>query len=279
MQKPYFYRITVFEEKHEVNKMAEWNSGQYLKFKNQRTQPAVDLAKRISGISPHKVLDIGCGPGNSTAVLKSVFPSAHIVGIDNSENMIAKARSADPDLRFELMSVDDICNSNTKYDVIFSNACLQWVPDHKKVLPMLFDRLNENGVMAIQMPINTEEPLFRIITEIVNEEKWNFPSSLHEQNRTLSGSEYFDIISSLTDTFDIWETTYYHDMPSVNAMIEWVKGTRLLPYIQSLNETKAAQLIDEIKQKAVRVYKTQENGNIIFRFRRLFITAVRKENK
>lgn len=255
--------------------MAEWNSGQYLKFKNQRTQPAVDLAKRISGISPHKVLDIGCGPGNSTAVLKSVFPSAHIVGIDNSENMIAKARSANPDLRFELMSVDDICNSNTKYDAIFSNACLQWVPDHKKVLPMLFDRLNENGVMAIQMPINTEEPLFIIITEIVNEEKWNFPSSLHEQNRTLSGSEYFDIIYPLTDTFDIWETTYYHDMPSVNAMIEWVKGTRLLPYIQSLNETKAAQLIDEIKQKAVRVYKTQENGNIIFRFRRLFITATR----
>ena len=275
MQKPYFYQITVFEEKHEVNKMAEWNSGQYLKFKNQRTQPAVDLAKRISGISPHKVLDIGCGPGNSTAVLKSVFPSAHIVGIDNSENMIAKARSANPDLRFELMSVDDICNSNTKYDAIFSNACLQWVPDHKKVLPMLFDRLNENGVMAIQMPINTEEPLFIIITEIVNEEKWNFPSSLHEQNRTLSGSEYFDIIYPLTDTFDIWETTYYHDMPSVNAMIEWVKGTRLLPYIQSLNETKAAQLIDEIKQKAVRVYKTQENGNIIFRFRRLFITATR----
>lgn len=255
--------------------MAKWNSEQYLKFKKQRTQPAVDLAKRISGINPRTVLDIGCGPGNSTAVLKSIFPLAYIIGVDNSENMIAKAKSANPELNFELMSVDDVCNSETKYDVIFSNACLQWVPDHKKVLPMLFGRLNESGVMAIQMPINTEEPLFRIITETVNEEKWNFPSSLHEQNRTLSSSEYFDIISSLTDTFDIWETTYYHDMPSVNAMIEWVKGTRLLPYIQALNETDAVRLIDEITQKAVRVYKTQKNGNIIFRFRRLFITATR----
>ena len=275
MQKTYFYRITVFEEKHEVNKMAKWNSEQYLKFKNQRTQPAVDLAKRISGINPHTVLDIGCGPGNSTVVLKSVFPSADIIGVDNSENMIAKAKSANPDLCFELMSVDNICDSETKYDVIFSNACLQWVPDHKRVLPMLFDRLNENGVMAIQMPVNTEEPLFRIITDTVNEKKWNFSPSLHEENKTLSGSEYFDIISSLTDTFDIWETIYYHNMPSVNAMIEWVKGTRLLPYIQSLNESDAVRFIDEIMQKAAKVYKVQKNGNIIFRFRRLFITATR----
>ncbi len=255
--------------------MAEWNSEQYLKFKSQRTQPAIDLVKRINAINPQNILDIGCGPGNSTHVLKKSFPNAHIVGIDNSENMIEKASAEYPDLEFKLMSVNEICHDSANYDIIFSNACLQWAPNHRQILPMLFERLNESGVMAIQMPINTKEPLFQIIKEIVNEEKWGFLPSLNEQNITLNGDEYFDILSSLTDNFDIWETVYYHNMPSINAMVEWVKGTRLLPYIQSLNKTDAQRLIDEITEGAAKVYKTQKKGEIIFRFKRLFFTAIR----
>ena len=255
--------------------MAEWNSEQYLKFKEQRTQPAIDVVRRINAINPQNILDIGCGPGNSTNVLKKYFPNAHIVGIDNSENMIEKAATTYPNLEFKLMSVDKICHDNANYDIIFSNACLQWVPNHREILPLLFDRLNENGVMAVQIPINTQEPLFKIINETVNEEKWGFLSSLNEQNITLNGDEYFDIFSSLTDNFDIWETVYYHNMPSISAMVEWVKGTRLLPYIQALNKTDAQSLINEITESAAKVYKKQENGEIIFRFRRLFFTAIR----
>lgn len=255
--------------------MLQWDSEQYLKFKSQRTQPAIDLVKKINIANPKRIIDIGCGPGNSTNVIKKAFPSANILGIDNSDDMIKKAKGTHPDLEFKLMSVDDICQNSAKYDVIFSNACLQWVPNHKETLPLLFDRLNKNGVMAVQIPINTEEPLFKIIKETVNEEKWGFSPSLHQQNSTLQGAEYFDIFSSLTNTFDIWETVYYHSMPSVNAMVEWVKGTRLLPYIQSLNEADAQHLIDEITQKASNVYKKQKSGNIIFRFRRLFFIAVR----
>ena len=208
-------------------------------------------------------------------MLKKYFPNAHIVGIDNSENMIEKAATTYPNLEFKLMGVDEICHDNANYDIIFSNACLQWVPNHREILPLLFDRLNENGVMAVQIPINTQEPLFKIIKETVNEEKWFFLSSLNEQNITLNGDEYFDIFSSLTDNFDIWETVYYHNMPSINAMVEWVKGTRLLPYIQALNKADAQSLINEITESAAKVYKKQENGEIIFRFRRLFFTAVR----
>ncbi|MDE6737354.1 MAG: methyltransferase domain-containing protein, partial [Treponemataceae bacterium] len=182
--------------------MAAWDAEQYLQFKSQRTQPAIDLANRIRAVNPHTVLDIGCGPGNSTQVLKTCFPHAHILGIDNSETMIAKATATYPNLAFKLMSVDEVCHDDANYDVMFSNACLQWMPNHREVLPLLFGRLRANGVLAVQVPINTQEPLFRIIKEIVHDEKWGFPASLHEQNSTLSGNEYFDLLSSLTDNFD-----------------------------------------------------------------------------
>lgn len=255
--------------------MVQWGSEQYLKFKNQRTQPAIDLAKRIQIPDPQHILDIGCGPGNSTNVLKNAFPNAHILGIDNSENMIRKAKAAYTGMEFKLMSVDDICKGNNTYDVIFSNACLQWVPNHKEVIPMLFDKLNKNGILAVQVPINSQEPLFQVISETVKEEKWDFSSLAQEPNTALSGAEYFDILSDITDQFDIWETVYYHNMPSIDAMIEWVKGSRLLPYIQALNENKAQELVEEISEKALNIYKKQKDGAIIFRFRRLFFTATR----
>lgn len=253
--------------------MIEWSSEQYLQFQNQRTQPAVDLAKRIQIKNPQHILDIGCGPGNSTNVLKNIFPDAHILGIDNSENMIRKAQAAYTGIEFKLMSVKDICRESHTYDVIFSNACLQWVPNHKEVIPMLFDKLNENGMLAIQVPINSQEPLFQIISETVREKKWGFSSLAQEPNAALSGAEYFDILSGITGRFDIWETVYYHNMPSIDSMIEWVKGSRLLPYIQALNENEAQKLIDEISEKASYIYKKQKDSEIIFRFRRLFFTA------
>lgn len=253
--------------------MSEWNAEQYLKFQKQRTQPAVDLVKRISVSSPQSVLDVGCGPGNSTRVLKEAFPDAHILGIDNSENMIRKAQTACPDLAFRLVSAAEICRENEKYDVIFSNACLQWVPEHEKIIPMLCEKLNKQGVLAVQMPMNAQEPLFKIMDETVKENKWNFASLKQEPNTTLPCENYFDILSSITDTFDIWETIYYHQMPSIDAMIEWIKGTRLRPYLNALNETDSQALIGEIAQKAASVYKRQKNGEFLLKFRRLFFTA------
>ena len=255
--------------------MIEWSSEQYLKFKKQRTQPAIDLAKRIQIAAPQSIIDIGCGPGNSTDVLKNIFPNAHIQGIDNSESMIRKARAAHLDMEFKLMSVSDVCAESNTYDVIFSNACLQWVPNHHEVIPKLFDKLNKNGILAVQMPINSQEPLFQVISNIVGEKKWNFSSLAQQPNAALSGREYFDILSSITDQFDIWESVYYHNMPSIKAMVEWVKGSRLLPYIQALNDIDAQKLIDEISKEAFIIYDKQKNGEIIFRFRRLFFTAVR----
>lgn len=255
--------------------MSEWNSEQYLKFKNQRTQPAIDLVKRIEIKNPQTILDVGCGPGNSTKVLQDAFPKAHILGIDNSENMIKKARDTYSDIEFRVMDIAEEDKSLKNMDVIFSNACLQWVPNHRELIPRLFRRLNKGGVLAVQIPMNSQEKLFRIMSETVKMDKWAFSSMETEPNATLKCEEYFDILSSLTDRFDIWETVYYHNMPSVDSMVEWIKGTRLRPYMNALDSSEAEELIKEISKKASEVYTKQENGEIIFKFRRFFFTATR----
>lgn len=255
--------------------MSDWNSEQYLKFKAQRTQPAVDLVKRIGINSPQKILDIGCGPGNSTKVLKGAFPNAEILGIDSSENMIAKAKQTYPDIAFEVADITDESQNLQSFDIIFSNACLQWIPNHREFIPRIFNKLNKGGVLAVQIPMNSEEMLFRIMNETVNEDKWNFSAMKSEPNTALSCEEYFDILSRLTGKFDIWETVYYHSMPSVDAMVEWVKGTRLRPYLDALSNADGEKLSDEITQKASLSYTKQENGEIIFKFRRFFFTATR----
>lgn len=253
--------------------MSEWNSEQYLKFKEQRTQPAIDLAKRIPFEHPNNILDIGCGPGNSTAVLKKMFPQAAVLGVDSSEDMIKKAKETYSDINFKLCDVTNELDKLDKYDIIFSNACLQWIPDHKKFIPMLFNRLSKNGVLAVQIPMNRQETLFKIMDDVIFEPHWNFSSMKVETNETLTPEEYFDILSSCTEKFDIWETVYYHNMPSVEAMVEWIKGTRLRPYLNALDKAKTESLEKEITKRASECYGIQENGEIIFKFRRFFFVA------
>jgi len=253
----------------------EWNSEQYLKFGKQRTQPTIDLAKRIPVEHPGNILDIGCGPGNSTAVLRKIFPQAHILGVDYSEDMIKKAKSSYPDIDFALCDVTTDLDKFDRYDIIFSNACLQWIPNHRELIPALLNRLNENGTLAVQIPMNGQEALFQIMNEVVSEPKWGFSSVNAETNGTLLPEEYFDILSSCTRNFDIWETVYYHNMPSVEAMVEWIKGSRLRPYLNTLDEAKAASLEKEIARRAAAAYDTRANGEIIFKFRRFFFIANR----
>lgn len=253
--------------------MPQWSSAQYLKFESQRTQPAIDLVKRITIKQPKNILDIGCGPGNSTSVLKKMYPQASILGVDNSKDMIERAKESYPDINFQICDVTTEIHKINDYDVIFSNACLQWIPNHKAFIPMLFKKLNRNGVLAVQIPINGQETLFKIMNDVISEPQWNFCPINVETNETLLPEEYFDILSACTDNFDIWETVYYHNMPSVEAMVEWIKGTRLRPYLNALEKADAEKLEMEILKRATAVYKAQKNGEFIFRFRRLFFVA------
>lgn len=251
--------------------MSDWNPEKYLLFKNQRTQPALDLANRVRSCQAKTVVDIGCGPGNSTAVLKDVFPHAKILGIDNSANMISKAKAQHSGLDFQVCSAEDLTGS---YDLLFSNACLQWIPNHETLIPQLMGKLTEHGVLAVQMPMNWNEPLFRIIKAVAAKPKWDFKNVCFERNDTLSPEAYFDILSACSGSFEIWETVYYHAMPSHEHLIEWVRGTRLRPYLDVLNEEQKVEFEQEILSMVRDAYPFTASGEVVLKFRRFFFFGI-----
>ena len=151
--------------------MTEWNSSQYTKFEKERTQPSIDLISRIE-ISPKSILDIGCGPGNSTNQLKTHFPGSDIIGVDSSDNMLDRASTTYPDLRFIKCSIPNDLDALEKFDLIFSNACLHWIPNHKGLLPRLMDKLNDGGALAVQMPLVQNAMFYKLLDELISDEKW-----------------------------------------------------------------------------------------------------------
>jgi len=252
----------------------DWNSVQYLKFKAERTQPAVDLANRISVVNPKKILDAGCGPGNSTQVLYNKYPDAYILGVDNSEDMIRAAKANYPELDFRLCDISrDLSCLDNDFDIVFSNACIQWVPDHRNLLKNLLNLLNSNGVLAVQIPMNYNEPVHKAIGELVSTEKWKEYFTETSVFHTLSQGEYYDLLSEISGEFSIWETVYYHVMKSHNDILEWYRGTGLRPYLSVLPDEKKAEFESDMLQILVRRYPRQKNGDIIFRFPRFFFIA------
>lgn len=256
--------------------MADWNSEQYLKFKAQRTQPAIDLANRLDAINPLEIIDVGCGPGNSTRVLQNRFPGAKIIGADKSENMLEAARRGNPCCEFILLDAGgDLSEYEGKFDVVFSNACIQWVPDHNNLIPSLFSMLKSGGVLAVQIPVNVAEPIHRILDWVSCSAKWREKFHNLRVPYILGEGEYFDIISRLTDDFEMWKTVYCHRMVGADSIIEWYKSTGLKPYLDVLSEDEKNAFTNDVRAEVEKAYPARENGEIIFRFPRFFFIAKR----
>ena len=255
--------------------MSKWNPVQYEKFLKDRTRPAIDLACRLSALSPKCILDLGCGPGNSTRVLLNAFPGARIVGADNSEEMLLKARERCPETEFvNADAAGDLHELTEKYDLVFSNACLQWLPDHRGLLPRLMTLLTEGGTLAVQIPMQREHPVHRILGELVRSEKWKGRLVPRKYNN-LTTEEYFDVLSGFSGDFELWETVYCHRMPDYESIVEWYRGTGLRGYLEQLSEADGEDFVGDVYAELEKRYKPQENGEILFRFPRLFFTATR----
>ncbi len=254
--------------------MSGWDPQQYLKFKKERTQPARDLAARLKR-PEGKMLDVGCGPGNSTAVLQERFPEAEIWGVDSSEAMIETARKEHPDLKFSRCDIScELDQLPHDFDLVFSNACLQWVPDHPVLLPRLMELLKPGGTLAVQIPINYQEPIHQIIQRTVSLEEWQERIPYRRSFYTLSQEEYFDLLAKCSSDFTMWETIYMHRMPSHQAIMEWYSSTGLRPYLEAaVTEEAREQFFQEVFRQVREAYPVQENGEVIFRFPRLFFTA------
>lgn len=254
--------------------MADWNSAQYLKFKTERTQPAVDLANRVPLAGPGNILDVGCGPGNSTQVLHAKFPNASILGIDQSQNMIDSARAACPEMKFMLCDAQtDLNRIGNMFDLVFSNACIQWIPNHPSLLRQMMALLNPGGVLAVQIPLQREHPVHQILQRLAGKAPWQAYFQEPRPFYTLAPEQYFDLLAPLSSTVSMWRTDYFHVLDSHMEILEWYRGTGLRPYLEVLPPDKQPQFEQAVLDAVKNAYPKQENGQILFRFPRFFFIA------
>lgn len=248
--------------------MQDWNPALYLQFAAERTRPAAELAARIQHPQALHLSDLGCGPGNSTALLHQSFPHATVTGIDNSPAMLEKARAALPDCQFEQADVAH-WQPTVKQDVIYANASLQWLSDHRELFPHLAAQLADNGVLAVQMPDNWQEPTHILMRQVAAE----LGNADAGREALLPAQEYYDLLANAGCTVDIWRTTYFHVMPSAQAIIEWLSSTGLRPYLAGLDSIQQNAFLERYHQLLQQAYPPQKDGNVLMLFPRLFIVA------
>ncbi|MGN6544524.1 MAG: methyltransferase domain-containing protein, partial [Aureliella sp.] len=187
-----------------------WDSKHYLKFEDERTRPASDLVARIALERPRAIVDLGCGPGNSTAVLRARWPDADITGLDNSSDMLDAARKAHPETKWMLGDAAK-WSSSTPIDLVFSNAALQWVSDHRTLMPHLLLQVAADGALAFQIPSATFAAVRTHIHELSKEPAWK--QRMTRARAALTMEEpgfYYDCLVPHASRLDIWETEYHH---------------------------------------------------------------------
>ena len=253
----------------------DWDPALYLKFKNERTQPSIDLVNRINiGHIPAEIIDMGCGPGNSTQILAVKWPKSKITGLDNSSSMIEKAKKDHPKQKWIIADASTF-RPDRKYDIVFSNATIQWIPGHKKLITRFFDLVSEKGVLAVQIPLFRELAIWKAIEKVFKNSKSALKLKGCDEIFTYHDSGfYYDVLSDKARVFEIWETTYIHIMDSHSAILDWTRSTALRPYFDRLkNETEKKEFEEDLLLEIANEYPAQKNGKILFPFKRLFFVA------
>lgn len=254
-----------------------WSARQYLKFQDERTRPARDLLQAVPASEVRCAADLGCGPGNSTELIAARFPAASIVGVDNAPDMIRAAKERLPGVRFELSGIQD-WSEQGPWDLIFANAALQWVSGHEALLPRLAGRLEPGGSLAIQMPDNLGEPSHVAMRTVALTAPFAAKLALSAQARTAIARAdwYYALLKPLCTQVDIWRTVYYHPLAGgLDAIVEWLKGTGLTPFLKPLSEAAKTAFTTAYKAELAKAYKPTAGETVILPFPRLFIVATR----
>ena len=253
----------------------KWDPQQYLKFAGPRLRPALDLLAQIAIDKPHTVYDLGCGPGNLTAFLKGRWPDAEITGIDNSAEMLTKARDAHPDVNWQQADLIK-WQPDQPADVLYSNAALQWVDGHEALFPALTRSLRPGGVLAVQMPRNHTAPSHVLMNDAIDASPWVEKLRAARSLPPVPGPDrYYDLLRRHTDTLNIWESEFLQVLEGDNAVAEYTRGTALKPYLDALDEDQRTVFFDDYSARVQQAYPQRADGKTLFPFRRLFLIATR----
>jgi trans-aconitate 2-methyltransferase len=257
--------------------MSDWDPETYLRFANERTQPSIDLVSRIRLDSPREIVDVGCGPGNSTQALRRRWPASDILGLDYSEAMIAKARLDYPQGRWMVADAAKF-DARDKFDLVFSNAALQWIPRHEELLPRLAGGVRKGGALAAQIPMFKSMPINAAIEAVAGRSEWRrYTARCAELFTYRDSSFYYGILSGLMGKVEMWITSYIHVLGSYEALIDFCRSTALKPYFESLPSDEARERFeDEMLAECGRRYSLQADGKLHFPFERLFFVGYKE---
>lgn len=256
--------------------MSDWNPTLYSRFEDERTRAAADLLARVPLEAPRRVVDLGCGPGNSTALLVQRFPAAHTIGTDSSLAMLAAARQRLPHVGFELGDIAGWAPAGP-VDLMYANASLQWVPDHDRLLPRLLSALKPGGVLAVQMPDNLDESSHRLMRDTAAA-LFGMPADDADKHRAriLTPQQYYDLLAPQAEV-DVWRTTYHHRMDDAAAIVQWLRATGLKPYLDPLTPEVQTRFLAEYQRRIDQAYPVRADGKRLLAFPRLFIVARRRD--
>lgn len=259
--------------------VTRWDPHLYLRYGDERGRPFAELVARIDHQSPRRIVDLGCGPGTTTAQLLDRWPDAHVLGIDSSHEMIQHASSLALEGRLDFQ-VGDLreWKPDEPVDVLLSCATFQWVPGHVELFPQFIDFLAPGGVFAFQVPANYDQPSHILLRELATSDRWGARlGHLVEPTPVLTPTQYLEALLATGAKADVWETTYLHVLRGPDAVLEWVRGSALRPFLTALEVAGANGDTEEFLTAYAAVlraaYPRDEAGRTIFPFRRIFAVA------
>lgn len=254
--------------------MVVWDPRVYLEFADDRSRPFLDLVAQVAADAPDSVVDLGCGPGQLTARLADRWPSARIIGIDASPEMITRATEhVGGRVSFQTGDVRD-WRADQPVDVIISNATLQWVPEHRELLPGLIDQLTPGGWLAFQVPGNVDAPSHRLLHELAADPRFVDHTAGLERLAVATPADYLADLTALGCAVNAWETTYLHVLTGPDPVFRWISGTGARPVLQSLPDELRTAYIADYTARLRAAYPEHPYGTVL-PFRRVFVVAQR----
>lgn len=249
-----------------------WDPDTYLTFGEERTRPARELLSRVPVDAPARVADLGCGPGNSTALLAARWPGASIDAVDSSREMLDTARASGLDARFVEADIST-WKPEAQFDVVFTNATLQWIPDHATLLPRLCACVKPGGALAFQVPRNFDEPCHTLLKELAREQPRL--AAVRDWWNVLPPEAYYGVLEPVVRRVDIWETRYLQVLEGDDAVYRWMSGTGLRPFAAALDGAERDAFLAEYRARLSRAYPRRPGGGTLYPFQRLFAVATR----
>jgi trans-aconitate 2-methyltransferase len=252
-----------------------WNPDVYNQFKQIRYRPFFDLMSLIADKEMKNAVDIGCGTGEQTSILSQNFENTNFLGIDSSAEMLAGSRELErSNLRFRSSTIEEFAGSDTNWDLIFSNAALQWSDDHEMLFPKLISKLNRGGQFAVQMPFQKENLLNKILLELVSEKPFSgMLNGFVRDSPLLEVDDYANILyrCGLND-LDISLRVYPIIAESELELYNFILGSALVPYMEKLDEKGQELLKSEF---LTRIKSAFEPFPSIYAFKRILLYGVK----